>query len=106
MGRGGRSAGGSSWARGVAIGALIALCAAPVSATVLIGACCQSGGGCAEVPELTCLDGGGQFVGGQCANIDCVRPLAAPMMSIIGLVAVFGVLTAFGAYHLFAVGRR
>jgi len=72
-----------------------------------VGACCLANGQCLSVNQFDCDGQGGDFIGPDtsCVMIDCPTAAAkAPVLSILGLVAAVGALTALGLYRL--VGRR
>jgi hypothetical protein len=56
---------------------------------------------------FSCEQQNGDFIGNQtsCQAIDCAAPVAAPMLSIVGLVAALGALGGLGVYRL-AIARR
>jgi hypothetical protein len=85
---------------------ILALClAAPASANLPLGACCLADG-CIDVQVLQCDADGGDFLGEgtACADVECGRSVAAPMLSIAGLIAALGALGGLGAWRL--VRRR
>jgi hypothetical protein len=71
------------------------------------GACCLASGSCEELQAGQCAGEGGTFIGEDtsCLMIECAAPLAAPALSIFGIVAAVGALTALGIRRLI-VGRR
>jgi hypothetical protein len=70
------------------------------------GACCLANGSCEELQGSQCAGAGGTFIGEDtsCLMIDCAAPVAAPALSILGIVAAVGALTALGIRRLI-VGR-
>jgi hypothetical protein len=86
-----------------AIAAFLALqlCASPASASAPSGACCFPNLSCVELIEVTCEEGGGQFIGADtnCKIVEC-RRVEAPVLSILGLVGVIGALGGLGTYQL------
>lgn len=84
------------------------LAAAPAAfANLPLGACCLANGSCQDLMMTQCDGLNGEFIGEgtACQQIDCGAPVAAPLLSIGGLVAALGALTALGVYRL-AVRRR
>lgn len=77
-------------------------------ATAPIGACCLTGGTCADLLDSTCESQGGTFIGigTACSEIDCSTSLAAPALSIAGLIAAIGTLVGLGLYRLFLRPHR
>jgi hypothetical protein len=72
-----------------------------------VGACCLASGQCQSLNQFDCDSQNGDFIGPDtsCLMIDCPAAAAkAPVLSILGLVAAVGALTALGLYRL--VGRR
>jgi hypothetical protein len=72
-----------------------------------VGACCLANGQCQSLNQFDCDGQNGDFIGPDtsCLMIDCPTAAAkAPALSILGLVAAVGALTALGLYRL--VGRR
>lgn len=67
-----------------------------------VGACCLVGGGCDDLMSFTCEDQGGTFLGDgtSCSETACDRSLAAPLLSVFGLVAAVGSLVGLGLYRL------
>jgi hypothetical protein len=67
-----------------------------------VGACCLVGGGCDDLMSFTCEDQGGTFLGDgtSCSETACDRSLAAPLLSIFGLVSAVGSLVGLGLYRL------
>jgi hypothetical protein len=72
------------------------------------GACCLANGACENLIAAQCETLGGDFVGAEtsCATTDCTAPVAAPMLSIFGFVALIGGLGGLGAYRLFLRRRH
>jgi hypothetical protein len=66
------------------------------------GACCLASGGCNNLIGDTCESQAGTYIGDgtSCSDIECSTPLAAPMLSIFGLVSAVGMLGGFGLYRL------
>ena len=97
-------------------GALLALAALLIAgpavqiagAAAPTGACCSPNGSCQEVIAQQCVGPGESFIGDgtSCATIDCAAPVAAPMLSIIGTIAVVGALAAIGIGRLVTRRRR
>ena len=83
------------------------LLAAPAHANLPLGACCLAAGGCQDLMVTQCEGLGGDFIGEgtACAEVDCGQPVAAPLLSIGGLVAALGALGGLGAWRLLR-GRR
>ena len=65
------------------------------------GACCVAPSQCEDLIEFQCENVDGDFIGTgtSCADIDCT-PVAAPLLSMFGLVATIGMLITFGAYRI------
>src|SRR5512146_1472075 len=80
---------------------------APVWAAAPLGACCLENGGCADLISFQCLEQGGSFIGDgtACATVNCAASVAAPLLSIAGVVAAIGALGGLGVYRLL-IGRR
>lgn len=81
------------------------LAGAPAAlANLPLGACCFANGGCQNLMVTQCDGQNGDFIGEgtSCQQIDCAAPVAAPLLSITGLVAVLGALAALGLYRLAA----
>jgi hypothetical protein len=98
----------SRWMGAVGLAAMtIALSTPAVFAVAPEGACCIAGGGCEDVTLMQCdtLDGSYIGDGTACQEIDCGAPVAAPMLSIAGLIAALGALGGLGVYRL-TIGRR
>jgi hypothetical protein len=91
------------------IGALLLglLLAAPALANLPTGACCFADGACADLMVTQCAAQNGEFIGEgtSCQTTDCAAPVAAPLLSIAGLVAALGALGGLGVYRL-TIGRR
>ncbi|MFN8642581.1 MAG: hypothetical protein U0802_13375 [Candidatus Binatia bacterium] len=84
------------------------LASAPAAlANLPLGACCLANRTCQDLMVTQCDDQGGDFIGEgtSCAQIDCGAPVAVPLLSLSGLVAAAGALTALGLYRL-TIGRR
>ena len=77
--------------------------APPARASVVVGACCLQGSPCDEIDPFSCDQRNGTFMGSGtvCANVDCPSGVAAPVLSIFGLVGMIGGLAGFGAYRIF-----
>jgi len=77
--------------------------AAPALALAPVGACCFANGSCQDLIDSACSTQGGSFIGfgTLCATVDCAAPLAAPMLSVFGIVAAVGALAALGVGALF-----
>jgi hypothetical protein len=71
-------------------------------ANLPLGACCLANGSCQNLMVTQCDGLNGEFIGEgtSCQQIDCAAPVAAPLLSIGGLVAALGALTALGLYRL------
>ena len=96
---------------GAAVAALVLAgpCALPVALAVApLGACCLSNGACVDELAFVCEGQGGSFIGAgtSCSTIDCTAPVAAPMLSIFGVVAAVGALAGLGVYRLIFPRRR
>jgi hypothetical protein len=80
---------------------------APVHGVAVDGACCLANGSCQDLILEQCDTLNGDFIGEgtSCATVDCAAPVAAPLLSIGGLVAALGALAALGVYRL-AIRRR
>ncbi|MBX3024113.1 hypothetical protein KF840_04305 [bacterium] len=78
---------------------------APARANLPLGACCFANGTCQDLMVTQCDGLSGDFIGEgtSCQQIDCAAPVAAPVLSIAGLVAACGALAALALYRL---GRR
>lgn len=78
----------------------------PAYANFPSGACCLPDRTCEELVDVPCAERGGQFIGEgtMCASIDCSARVAAPVLSIFGLVGAIGALGGIGVYRL--VRRR
>jgi hypothetical protein len=76
-------------------------------AAAQLGACCFANGACQDLVSFQCETQDGDFIGDgtSCQAIDCAAPVAAPMLSIAGLVAALGALGGLGVYRL-TIGRR
>lgn len=72
------------------------------------GACCQPSGACEDLLGSTCESTGGTFIGEgtSCSEISCDASFAAPLLSIVGLVAAVGLLGGVGLYRLVFRSRR
>ena len=72
-----------------------------------LGACCLANGACVDLVAFQCDGQGGEFIGNgtSCATVRCDAPVAAPLLSIFGLVAAVGALGGLGVYRLL-IGRR
>jgi len=93
---------------GMAVVALVVLLLAPAArANLPLGACCLANGSCQDLMVTQCDGQSGTFIGEgtSCQQIDCDRPVAAPVLSITGLIAALGALAALGVYRL-ATRRR
>lgn len=95
---------------GMGIGALLVALLAltpAVLANLPLGACCFPNGACQDVQSTQCDGLNGEFIGEgtSCREIDCNGALAAPVLSIVGLVAMLGALGGLGVYCL-AIRRR
>lgn len=67
------------------------------------GACCTPSGGCQSVaPDICERDLSGIYVGDGvlCENIQCDARVAAPLLSIFGIVATVGALGGLGVFRL------
>lgn len=66
------------------------------------GACCLPDGSCQDLIAPQCDDLNAQFIGEEtsCMQIDCSRPVAAPVLSIFGLIAILGALGGLGVRSL------
>ena len=89
----------------IALAALLLLplfYAPPALANLPLGACCFANGSCQDLMVTQCDDLSGEFIGEgtSCQTVDCAAPVAAPLLSIGGLLAAFGALTALGVYRL------
>ncbi len=98
----------AKWMCAAALAAL--LLGVPVRSAFAVtpsGACCFATGACQDLLETQCETQNGDFIGGgtTCQAIDCSAPVAAPMLSIAGLVAALGALGGLGVYRL-TIGRR
>ncbi len=73
-----------------------------------LGACCFANGSCQDLQAVQCVGPGESFIGEgtSCGTVDCAAPVAAPMLSIFGVVAVIGALTALGARRLISARRQ
>ena len=82
--------------------------APPAWANLPLGACCFPNGSCQDLMVTQCDGLSGEFIGEgtSCQAVDCAAPVAAPLLSIGGLVAAFGALTALGVYRLTSRRRR
>lgn len=92
----------------VAVAALLVLLLATAArANLPLGACCLANGTCQDLMVTQCDGQNGTFIGEgtSCQQIDCDRPVAAPVLSITGLVAALGALAALGLHRL-ATRRR
>lgn len=89
------------------VSGLLAFAAPRAFAAAPIGACCLSNGACVDEIEFQCAAQNGDFIGAgtTCATVECDAPLAAPLLSIGGLIAALGALAGLGAYRLM-IGRR
>ncbi len=83
------------------------LLATPALANLPTGACCFATGACLDLMVTQCDSQDGEFIGEgtSCQAIDCAAPVAAPMLSIAGLMAALGALGGLGVYRL-TIGRR
>jgi hypothetical protein len=83
------------------------LVVAPVAHAVApTGACCFRDGSCQDLTSTQCDAQGAEFIDAtSCSQINCAAPLAAPMLSIFGTVALLGALCGLGVYRL-TFGRR
>jgi hypothetical protein len=91
-----------------AIGLVVTLASLSVArATAPLGACCLTNGACVDLVSFQCDGQGGEFIGGgtSCATVRCDAPVAAPLLSILGMVAAVGALAGLGVYRLL-IGRR
>jgi hypothetical protein len=79
----------------------------PALANLPLGACCLGGGSCQDLMVTQCEGLNGEFIGEgtSCQTVDCGAPVAAPLLSLGGLVAAFGALAGLGVYRL-AARRR
>jgi hypothetical protein len=73
-----------------------------VWAAAPLGACCLQNGSCADLVSFQCTDAGGDFIGDgtTCRTVRCDAPVAAPLLSIFGVVAACGALGGLGVYRL------
>lgn len=87
---------------GAALLALLFSAGRPASAFSPVGACCLPNGSCEDTSEFGCDKLGGEFVDAAttCAMVNCAAPVAAPLVSIFGLVAVVGAMGGLGVYRL------
>jgi hypothetical protein len=84
------------------------LASAPAArANLPLGACCLVNHTCQDLMVTQCDDQGGDFIGEgtSCTQIDCAAPVAAPVLSIAGLIGALGALSALGLYRL-SIRRR
>lgn len=98
----------AGWMSAVVLAAMtIGLSAPAVFAVALEGACCVAGGGCEDTTLLQCETLDGTYIGDgtTCQAIDCGAPVAAPLLSLGGLIVGLGALGGLGVYRL-TVGRR
>ena len=99
--------GGRLWGVGLWLSVLsVQVFPLPASANIPFGACCLDRGGCSEIDELLCTDEGGTFAGDDtiCANVNC--HVAAPVISILGIVGIAGAMSGLGVYTLLRRRRR
>lgn len=86
----------------------VTLALAPAAhAGIPTGACCFANGSCQDQTAEQCEARNADFIGEatSCDHVSCAAPLAAPMLSIVGVVALLGALAGFGVYRL-TFGRR
>jgi hypothetical protein len=89
-----------------AVAAMFAV-ASPAHANLPLGACCLQGGACEDLMVTQCDGEGGTFIGEgtSCSMVQCTAPLAVPLLSIVGTVAVVGGLAGIGAFRLLSRRR-
>ena len=77
-------------------------------ALVPLGACCFTNGDCEDLISEQCVTQAGTFIGDgtSCEEVDCGVPVAVPVLSIVGLVVMFGALGSLGIYGLLRRRRR
>jgi len=73
-----------------------------VEATASIGACCRPNQGCETIDSFSCEEAGGIYFGDDtsCAGIVCDQQVAAPALSLLGLIGTFGALLGVATFRL------
>jgi len=98
----------ANWVGAAALAAVLIVVPVPRAFAVApLGACCFATRACQDLLAFQCAAQNGDFIGDgtSCQAIDCAAPVAAPMLSIAGLVAALGALGGLGIYRL-TIGRR
>lgn len=87
--------------------AIVGSAATTARANDPLGACCFANGTCQDLQAVQCVGPGETFIGEgtSCSTIDCAAPVAAPVLSIFGMIAAAGALAALGARRLIAARR-
>jgi len=92
------------------LAALFLLAAAPTLTwgVAMDGACCLESGNCRETTDFDCESAGGSFIGfgTTCAEVDCGISVAAPALSLFGILGAAGAVLAAAIWRLLPVGRR
>jgi len=90
--------------------ALVVLLSAPgaVFASAIDGACCLPSGACTVVIGSSCEAAGGEYFGDgtSCSVVNCAAPVAAPLLSVAGLIAAASGALGVSAMHFLRRRRR